>query len=1002
MTVVGEASLLIRADTSMLAADVTTQSEAALAGVSASSQLAGAEAGANLRKGVEGETSLLAAGVGADAQKAGHALEDGLSVGGTAAKDLGKTVEGETSKMKMAFNDLGNKASSSLQGIGVPKFLTTGPSVVALLGAAVGAFSIKMASDLQTADASIVASEGITTKAAQNIGSAFDSTAFKSEYSGIAQATAFAAVAGQLKATQGQALSTQQSLEFMNATTDLATAKGIQLGDATSTTAGILQAFQLPVDQASKATNILFNASNDTGQSMDTFATSVEKLKAKLGSAAPDLQNLAALSVDLTKQGITGRAAVSGMNTAITSLGAAAAGTTKTGKDAETTLKLYGLSARTSTGELTPLSTIIGGLGPKFKTMTQSQQIATASAIFGASAAKQMTAVILAGSAAFDQATAAVTKNNAVQDAAAVKQKTLAGEVDILKAGITSEATQLGGVLVPALTTVVGAIAPVIGDFTSLVKWFEQGSTPALTIAAIIGGVLAPALIRMGIDAVTSATKAVVGFVTMSSSASANAAKTEASLAGQDAAVAASGTTVVTTATEVETALGEEQLAFEGLGTTVSEVAGVVETETVAMGASFTAMAGVAAAGLASFVLTLKGLDALRNHLTVKPSTHDVGAAANLQNLEQQAGITDAGTGVLGQKTVDYLLSEQKKKKAESAAAAAAKFKVDFPTIKVPDAYIPPVTGTSSSTKQTSAQKEAKAKAAALAKEEAAALRAENSLATEISKAVTMPAEKGANYLKQLGVPANKAAAVLHDAVEPFNQAVTALEKAGFDASNAVKIATAGTNATQKADAAAAKAQNLLASEVSSAVGKPLAEAKDALHALGVPINEASSLLKDAVLPFNQAVTALEKAGFDAANAVKIAEAGTATALKGAVADSTNATGLLVNGIEVSGKVYDAAIGQAFKQQTHETMKHIAATKGKVTPESYGAIGGPRSSTVKPTQQINIQSGAVVIHPAPGNDANSQLATKSMVEEAFRKLAVVLSGGVSQMGNVFG
>ena len=366
MTVVGEASLLIRADTSMLAADVAGQSEAALAGVGASASVVGTEAGTNLRKGIEGETALLAAGVGADAEKAGQSIEEGLGRGTKASDDLAKKVEGDTSKMKQGFQDLGSKASNALQGIGVPKFLTEGPAVVTLLGAA--------------------------------------------------------------------------------------------------------------------------------------------------------------------------------------------AGTTKTGKDAEATLRLYGLSAKTANGELTPLSTIIGGLEPKFKTMTQAQQLATATAIFGAAAAKQMTAVILAGSSAFDQATAAVLKHNAVQDAAAVKEKTLAGEIDILKAGITSEATQLGGVLVPALTAVVGAIAPVIGGFTDLVKWFEQGSAPAIAIATVIGAVLAPAIINMGVQATVSAAKAVIAFVQTGAAATVNAAKTVGALATQDVAVQTAATTVVTSAGEVEAA----------------------------------------------------------------------------------------------------------------------------------------------------------------------------------------------------------------------------------------------------------------------------------------------------------------------------------------------------------------------------------------------------------------------------------------------------------------
>ena len=222
------------------------------------------------------------------------------------------------------------------------------------------------------------------------------------------------------------------------------------------------------------------------------------------------------------------------------------------------------------------------------------------------------------------------------------------------------------------------------------------------------------------------------------------------------------------------------------------------------------------------------------------------------------------------------------------------------------------------------------------------------------------------------------------------------------EASNAVRIAQAGTNATTKAQAAATKAENLLASEVTNAVGKPLTEAKDALHALGVPVSEASTLLKDAVLPFNQAVTALEKAGFDAANAVKIAEAGTAQQLKNLKSSSSTATGLLVNGIEVSGEVYDAAIGQAFKEQTHEKIRRLKIPKHAVTPESYGAVGAPpRANTSGTSKGLTIQSGAIVINPAPGNDHRSTLATVATVEAAFKRLETILSGGVSQMGNVF-
>ena len=383
-----------------------------------------------------------------------------------ASKDATKALESGTGKMAGVMEGFGSKAKSSLAGLGVPEALLTGPGIAVAAGAAVAAVSIKMAMDMQKADVAIANSEGISVKAATNVGNAMLATAGKTEFSGQEQAKAFSQVAGQLKSAEGGSLSTAKSMGFMNTAMDLATAKGIDLNTATSTLATTMQAFKIPVAQAADASNILFNTSNILGMGVDQVGMQMDKLKARLGATAPPMKDLAGLMVDLTNQGITGRASLTVVNGAATALANTLGQSTTTTRLAVDTLKQYGLSATTANGQLTPMSTIIEKLGPKFATMTQAQQLATATNIFGASAAKGMVAVIDAGTRAYTSSTDAVTRHNAVQDAAAAKSHTLSVEFDTMKAAAMDFATMLGQELMPILSevmSVVSELIPIIG-----------------------------------------------------------------------------------------------------------------------------------------------------------------------------------------------------------------------------------------------------------------------------------------------------------------------------------------------------------------------------------------------------------------------------------------------------------------------------------------------------------------------------------------------------------
>jgi TP901 family phage tail tape measure protein len=467
MSVIGTAEILIVPSTAGFDAALETESQAGFTGFAQDAEDAGGLAGANLRRGVTGETGALADDLASDGDKAGSAFASKVGTGSSKLtgvfSDLlgavGVPIGGISSKV----GEIGSAAESSAGTAGAA-FGGMGGAFLAA-GAVIAGVAIDFGVKMDDVDAKIAAAAGTSTDAAKKITDAFEGTAGSTEFSAAEMGTAYAGVAGQLTSMYGKALNADQALNLMKAATDLASASGTDLGTATSALVGIMQAFGLKTTDAAHASDILYNSSRDTGLGVDQVASSLDKLRGKLGDASPPLGALAALLVNMTNNGITGRAALTSVNTAMTGLIAAATGTTTANEAANTELQSLGVQAVNAKGQITPLSTVIGQLAPKFATMTKAQQEAAASTIFGASAAKDMVKVIDAGPAAYDKASASVNKMGSAHAAAALQESSLAGEGKVLMASLSDFASMLGQALVPALQVVIGVITTIISDF---------------------------------------------------------------------------------------------------------------------------------------------------------------------------------------------------------------------------------------------------------------------------------------------------------------------------------------------------------------------------------------------------------------------------------------------------------------------------------------------------------------------------------------------------------
>lgn len=475
--------------------------------------------------------------------------------------------------------------------------------VVALgaVGAAVAA--VKLGEQYETASAAIQGATGQSVKSVGELTKAFGATAGKSMESGQAMEAAYAGVAGQLKLTEGHALSTAEAMKFSAAANNLAEGTGIGVASAYAAVAKTMQIFHMSASQAGEASDTLYATSKALGVPVEQVAAGMGKLHARLGDLAPSLKDTAGLMTLVGEHGLTGGRGVMVVNTAFQTL---LGGSKKT----DDVLKALGVSVYDANGKFVGMQSVISQLQPKMAGMTEQQRRFAEATLFGKGATEVMNQAIKGGVPAWEQATAAATRHGAALRAAEAQQKTFKGEMQTLKATVETLGGDLGLILIPKITAVAKALA-------EGVQWLEKHKAACIALGAVITGVLGTAVAVFAYDKsvkfVEGTKRMIDGLSGLVSSSSSTTAKIEADQAAQSAAVEANAGKVEAanaTAGGSFTAVGGEAAAGEAAtsGAVAGEAGAVgtadttIEAENVAAGKSFTAMLGPIGAVVAALV----------------------------------------------------------------------------------------------------------------------------------------------------------------------------------------------------------------------------------------------------------------------------------------------------------------------------------------------------------------------------------------------------------------
>jgi uncharacterized membrane-anchored protein YhcB (DUF1043 family) len=591
----------------------------------------------------------------------------------TAKMDEAKAKVAETSKESSAELDAMSKVGKAAL------FGVAGGAVAA------AAASVDLGMKFQEATTTLAANAGISVKAATNIGDAMQATAGKSIFSATALTTSFASVAAELGSTEGKAYTAAQALSFMKTSSDLAEGSGISLQSATESLGQVMQSYGIKAKGAASASDILFQSARLSGNSVPSVTAAVQRLHTQLGITTPPLGQTGALLVDMAKHGATGSVAIRTLSTAMTSLlkpmvnvqtstqalnqataqlppglqalaqayqrgqvtatevTKATAGLNVQQKEAwtnfttaaaavdkaKTSYADLGLTVTDANGKFVGIKSVIEQLQPKLVGMTQAQQLATLTQVFGAKAAKELLTTITAGPAAYGAATAAVQRQNAVHEAAVKQQATLQHQIATIEAELEDYGIKIGVFLIPKIEDLIHVTGSIVG-------WFDKHRAAAVALGTIIAGFL---------------TVAIKAFVTEMDGPVVTALKTAAQqfgLIGTDATEAEGK--VSGAAAGMESDAAAIQSAATAIGTKFSAAAGVVGEAMTSMETSVgTAVAAITAdlaALQAEIAETLGDLDALREG-GAEPIVVDVvgegGAAgdAGAAGTDEAAGSTE-------------------------------------------------------------------------------------------------------------------------------------------------------------------------------------------------------------------------------------------------------------------------------------------------------------------------------------------------------------------------
>lgn len=346
---------------------------------------------------------------------------------------------------------------------------------LAALGGAIYAGPVKKAAEFEA--------QMSTVKAISNA-SADDMKRLSEEAKHMGATTQFTAVeAG--KALEYMAMAgwkTDQMLGGLPGIMNLAAASGEDLGQVSDIVTDALTAFNMTADQSGRFADVLAQASSNANTNVSMMGSTFQKVAPVAGALGYSVEDMS-LGIGLMANASI-KAEVAG-----TSLKTALANMAKPTKQMQAYMDEYGISLTNADGSMKTFREVIDNLRSSLGGLSESEQVAAATAIFGKESFAGMLAIVNASDADFKKLSDSV--NNAAGAAermAQIKLDNFEGKVTLLKSAFEGLQIALGDALLPTFTQGAEKAAELISKLTEFIN-----ANPELvrTIVKVTAGLLA-------------------------------------------------------------------------------------------------------------------------------------------------------------------------------------------------------------------------------------------------------------------------------------------------------------------------------------------------------------------------------------------------------------------------------------------------------------------------------------------------------------------------------
>lgn len=320
------------------------------------------------------------------------------------------------------------------------------------------------------------ATMGNTTEQAKLLDSAMKSAAANSTFgmSDAATATLNFARAG---------LTAEQAAAALAPAMNLAAGEGGELDTVSAGLVATINGFHGSFEDASMYADVFANACNNSALDVNSLSNAMS-VAAPIFSAAGYSVNDAALYMGvMANAGIDADTAANALKTGLARLVSPA-------KQGAEMMDRLGISVTNADGSMKDSVTIQSELHDAFSKLSESEQIAAASAIFGKNQMSNWLALINAAPSEVDELSEALAVEGTTMEMSEAMMSGFGGSLEKLKSSIDVAATSLGQALAPTILKVSDNIQKAVDWFNSLSEEQQQMIAQIGLIVAAIGPVL--------------------------------------------------------------------------------------------------------------------------------------------------------------------------------------------------------------------------------------------------------------------------------------------------------------------------------------------------------------------------------------------------------------------------------------------------------------------------------------------------------------------------------